>query len=317
MKKNIKNVAYIQDFNILSDEQIKKYMGDIKYLTAADVLIIYKFIVCCNKCYKITNFCLSVNSETLKNLNILIQNNRKLDNCIFVATRSNANSVRDVIAKNIYFSLSSINVIIKDYLNIEPYNIMTIVSDERTPYYDQIYETGPKPAYRISELTVKKVNDFVDKGSALNLLITLNNFPINEYEKLNEIFLDPECKYKNFATFIEVDTRDIPFIDKLNTKLVSINNIASNVCIAGLTASYPDINIFTLYNNCAIQIVKNYYSWSNFIKSSILFNRFTEKNNKLKNKIGYTQVLSSIPIPIEAASELLSTIKKIDVLFTE
>ena len=111
MKNNVKNVAYIQEFNLLTDEQIKKYMGDIKYLTAADVLIIYKFIVCCNKCYKITNFCLSINSGILKNLNILIQNNRKLDNCIFVATRSNANYVRDVSAKNIYFSLSSVNVI--------------------------------------------------------------------------------------------------------------------------------------------------------------------------------------------------------------
>ena len=280
MKNNVKNVAYIQEFNLLTDEQIKKYMGDIKYLTAADVLIIYKFIVCCNKCYKITNFCLSINSGILKNLNILIQNNRKLDNCIFVATRSNANYVRDVSAKNIYFSLSSVNVIIRSYLNIEPYNIMTIVSDVRTPYYDQFYEEGPKPAYRISELTVEKVNDFVDKGNAISLLIAINNFPINEFEKLNEILLDPECKYKNFATFIELDTRDIPFIDKLNTKIVSINNTSSNVCICGLTNFYPDINIITLYNNCSVQIVNNYDSWSKFIKSSIIFNRFINNTEK-------------------------------------
>ena len=103
MKNNVKNVAYIQEFNLLTDEQIKKYMGDIKYLTAADVLIIYKFIVCCNKCYKITNFCLMIGSGTLGDLNMLIKNNRKLDKCIFIATLSNANSVRDVIAKNIHF----------------------------------------------------------------------------------------------------------------------------------------------------------------------------------------------------------------------
>ena len=273
--KNIKNIAYIQNVGLLTNEQILKYMGDIKYLSSDDPTIIYKFIVCCNKCYKITNFCLSINSGILKNLNILIQNNRKLDNCIFVATRSNANYVRDVSAKNIYFSLSSVNVIIRSYLNIEPYNIMTIVSDVRTPYYDQFYEEGPKPAYRISELTVEKVNDFVDKGNAISLLIAINNFPINEFEKLNEILLDPECKYKNFATFIELDTRDIPFIDKLNTKIVSINNTSSNVCICGLTNFYPDINSLTLYQNCAIQFVNFYNKWEKFIEQAQVFNRFT------------------------------------------
>jgi len=290
--KNVKNIAYIQNIGLLTNEQILKYMGDIKYLTSDDPIIIYKFIVCCNKCNKITKFCLMINSETLKDLNILIQNNRKLDKCIFFDTRSNADSVRDVIAKNIYFSLSALSVILKGFLNIPPNYVMTIVSDGNTPYYNQIYETGPKPVYRISELTVEKVNEFVDSGTALDMLIALNNYPINEFEKLNKILLDPACKYRKFATFIELDNINIPFIEKLKIKLAKINNIASNISFCGVTNAYPDINSFTLYQNCAIQFVNFYNEWSEFIKNDIVFNRFTviyENNKVIVKKVTPTQ----------------------------
>lgn len=280
----MKNVAYIQRLNTLTKQQIKKYMGNIKYLTSIDPIRMYKFIVCCNKKYKITNFCLNINSGKLEILSALIKNNRALDNCIFVATQSNANFVRDIIPKNIYFSLSALSVLIENYLNIQPYNIMTIVSSDLTnPFYDQILLNGPKPAYRINELTVEKVNEFVDNGNALDMLIALSNEPDNEFEILNKILLDPACKYRNFATFLELFTFDLPTVNKLKSKLVQINNIASNVSINGLIESYPDINSYTLYDNCAIQLVNNYKSWSNYIKSDIIFNRFSKnltKNSK-------------------------------------
>jgi len=283
----MKNVAYIQDFDILSEEQILKYMGNIKHKTEPDVSKIYKFILCCNKRYKITNFCLSINSGTLNNLNLLIQDNRSLDNCIFIATRSNANLVRETIAKNIFFSLSEVSILIKDYLDIEPYNVMTIVSDTNTPYFNEIYELGPKPAYRISELTVEKMNEFVDNpsGNSLNLLIAINNFPVNEFEHLANILLDPACKYKNFATFIELDNRDIPIIvNSINTKLVGSTNIASNVSINGLTDLYPDLNILTLYNNCSIQLVNEYLNWENYVNDYVVFNRFSGIPPTVKQK---------------------------------
>jgi hypothetical protein len=287
MKNNVKNIAYIQDFGLLTNEQIKKYMGNIKYLTAEDPIIVYKFIVCCNKCNKITKFCLMTNSETLKELNILIGKNRKLDKCIFFATSSNANSVRDVIAKNIYFSLSSLDIILEGYSSISPYNVMTIVSDTISPYYNQIYNTGPKPVYRISELTVEKVNEFVDNGNSIDMLIALSSIPINEFDKLNKILLDPACKYKNFGTFIELESNEIPLIEKLKIKLVKLNNISSNVSLCGVTNSYPDIDSKTLYQNCAIQLVNLYEKWTKFIKRDIVFNRFTGiyKNNKSIAKI--------------------------------
>ena len=158
---------------------------------------------------------------------------------------------------------------------------MTIVSDTNTPYYNQIYNTGPKPVYRISELTVKKVNAFVNKGTASDMLIALNEFPINEFAKLNKILLDPACKYKNFATFIELSSTNNPFIEKLKVKLARINNIASNISFCGVTNAYADIDSLTLYQNSAIQFVNFYYKWSEFIKKDIVFNRFTriyEKN---------------------------------------
>jgi hypothetical protein len=277
----MKNIAYIQNIGLLTNEQIQKYMGDIKYITSDDLMIIYKYIVCCNKYYKITQFCLMINSGILKNLNILIQNSRRLEKCVFFAKLSNADSVRDVIAENIYFSLSSLSVVLKGFLNIPPNYIMTIVSDENTPYYNQIYNTGPKPVYRISELTVEKVNKFVDNGNAIDMLIALNDFPINEFKMLNKILLDPACKYKNFATFIELSSTNNPFIEKLKVKLARINNIASNISFCGVTNAYSDIDSLTLYQNSAIQFVNFYYKWSEFIKQDIVFNRFTriyEKN---------------------------------------
>lgn len=296
----MKNIAYIQKFNAITDEQVIKYMGNIKFLTSEDTERIYKFIVCCNKCYGITNFCLNIPSGNLNKLSSLIENNRKLDNCIFIANYSNANSVRDVIAKNIYFSLSALSVLIDDYKDINPYNIMTIVSDDRTnPFYDQLYLEGPKPSYRISELTVEKMNEFVDAGNGLNLLIALSNSPVNEYETLNNILLDPASKYTNFATFIELLEFDRQYVDKLKPKLVSITNIASNVSICGLTELYPDINSITLYDNCSIQLVNTYESWQKYIDKYIVFNRFSgiiqsvkEKTKGLKKVIN-TQILTS------------------------
>ena len=300
MKKNVrknirKNIAYIQNLNLMTDEQIKKYMVNIKFLSSNDPIKVYKFIVRCNKLNKITNFCLSINSGTLNEVNKLIKNNRKLDNCIFVATFSNANVVRDEIAKNIYFSLSSLNAILDSYMDIEPYNIMTIVSDIRDPYFDQIYETGPKPAYRISELTVQKMNDFVNNGSAINLLISLQNIGSSDYEKLNKILLDPACKYKNFATFLELNELNVEIVNKLKIKLVSINNIAANVSINGFVSSYLDVNYLYLYNNCAIQLVNNYNRWSNFIKNIIVFNRFTtpDDNDKARRRRKRREFLST------------------------
>ena len=280
----MKNVAYIQNFKSITDEQIIKYMGDIKFLTSEDPERIYKFIVCCNKCHGITNFCLSVVSSILDKLNTLIKNNRSLDNCIFVATYSSADYLRDITAENIYFSLSALSVIIQDYTNIDPYNIMTIVSDDPNLYYEQLHLEGPKPAYRISELTVEKVNEFVDNGNDLNLLIALNSSPVNEFEMLNKILLDPACKYTNFATFIELFETELEYVDKLKHKLVSITNIASNVSINALTELYPDINSITLYDNCAIQLVKNYTRWPNYINKFILFNRFSENSPNFKEK---------------------------------
>ena len=278
--RTCKNIAYIQNVNLLTNKQISKYMKKIKYLTSQDPLQMYKFIVSCNKVYKITNFCLNIDSGNILSLTSLIEKNRKLDNCIFVATRSNASSVRDIVAKNIYFSLSCLCVLLSSFTNIEPNKVMTIVSDDdKNPFYAQLLLEGPKPAYRISDLTVEKMNEFTKNGGS-NLLIGLSNFPVNEHEMLNKILLDPASKYKNFATFLELLKIDIPFVDKLNIKLAKTYNLASNICIVGLTEAYPDINSYTLYENCAIQLVNTYNNWPHYVKSSVVFNRFSIKNTK-------------------------------------
>jgi hypothetical protein len=275
----MKNVAYIQDIGLLTKEQIKKYMGNIKNLTSEDAVKIYKFIVCCNKCYKITNFCLNINGQSLKDVSDLIIKNHKLDNCIFIATRSNVDKIQAEVTKNIFFSLSPLSVVMSDYSDIKPNNVMTIASDRNNVYYNQIFNTGPEPKYRISELTVEKVNNFVDNGNDLELLIALRN---DEFEQLNKILLDPECKFKNYATFIELDKQDLLFTNKLKEKLVNIYNISSNVCLLGLTQNYENINSFTLYDNCAIQLTNLYHQWKYFIRKNIVFNFLS--NSSIKNQ---------------------------------
>jgi hypothetical protein len=156
---------------------------------------------------------------------------------------------------------------------------MTIVSDRNNVYYNQIFNTGPEPKYRISELTVEKVNNFVDNGNDLELLIALRN---DEFEQLNKILLDPECKFKNYATFIELDKQDLLFTNKLKEKLVNIYNISSNVCLLGLTQNYENINSFTLYDNCAIQLTNLYHQWKYFIRKNIVFNFLS--NSSIKNQ---------------------------------
>jgi len=217
----MKNVAYIQDIGLLTKEQIKKYMGNIKNLTSEDPVKIYKFIVCCNKCYKITNFCLNINGQSLKDVSDLIKINHKLDKCIFISTRSNVDKIQAEVAKNIFFSLSPLSVIMSDYSGIKPNNVMTIVSNRNDVYYNQIYNTGPEPKYRISELTVEKVNDFVDNGNSLELLIALRIVQIynissnvcilgltQAYEGINTYTLYDNCAiqltnlYKQWKYFI-------------------------------------------------------------------------------------------------------------------
>jgi hypothetical protein len=70
---------------------------------------------------------------------------------------------------------------------------------------------------------------------------------------------------------------------KLKKKLAAIYGVASNVSINGLLESYPDINPYTLYQNCAIQLVNSYFTWSFYIKNTIIFNRFNNNLIKIKN----------------------------------
>lgn len=74
----MKNVAYIQRNNLLTKQQIYKYMGNINNLSSNDPIKIYKFIVCCNKKYKITNFCLNIPSGILKDFKLSYKNKSKI-----------------------------------------------------------------------------------------------------------------------------------------------------------------------------------------------------------------------------------------------
>ena len=291
--RTCKNIAYIQNVNLLTNKQISKYMKKIKYLTSQDPLQMYKFIVSCNKVYKITNFCLNINSGNLLSLSSLIEQNRKLDNCIFAATCSNSNEVRDVSAKNIYYSLSSLSVLLSSFTNVKPNNVMTIVSNQESPFYTQLLLEGPKPAYQLKDLTVEKLNEFTMNGGS-NLLIALSLFELegiegqkkieNEFEVLNNFIMARECEYTKFATYVELLRPEIQYANKLTIKLNKVFNIASNVSIIGSTDRYEGVNSLTLYDNSAIQLVNTYPSWPLYVTSSVLEKPMTMNDNAKSKK---------------------------------
>ena len=70
---------------------------------------------------------------------------------------------------NIYFSLSPVSEVIKSYLGYPPNRAMLVVSNLETQYYNQIYDSDIIPKYRISDLTVDKINNFAKKTILLSL----------------------------------------------------------------------------------------------------------------------------------------------------
>ena len=162
---------------------------------------------------------------------------------------------------------------------------MTITSDIRNDFFNELYAIGPKPSYRLSEVTVEILNNFYNNGIGNNIIIGLSSNPVNEFEILNKILLDPRCKYNNFVTFVELDTEQTNIASNLNIKLVAIQNISSVISLDIIKPPilYPDLNPITLYNNCAIQLVNNNEKWLEYIEKNDIFNRFTTNIN-LKSK---------------------------------
>jgi len=269
----MKKVALIQSQNSFTDELNKKYLGNIQILTSSDAIDIYKFIKHNANKNCIFNYVLHIDSGVLSNLidyiyakkSKSIYANALLNKCIFVSTYSNADSIREknmINGTNIYFSLSPASSMIQDLSGIPSGNYMLLVSDTDNSYYNQLFNYDISPKYRISQLSIEKINQFSLTG--FNIIIAL--YSENEFQKFTSLIL--QSNYTKQLTIIELNYPDI--ILELQNKLVLIKIISSGVSISLDSFYTKGINNLVTYENNAIAIVNIHDKWNQLIELKML-----------------------------------------------
>ena len=269
----MKKVALIQSQNSFTKQLNEKNLGNIQILTSVDVIEIYKFIKQnANKNF-IFNYVLHINSGVLSDLidYIYAKKNKSVSaralftKCILVSTYSNADSVREknmIKGTNIYFSISPASSMIQDLSFIPPGSYMLVVSDLDNPYFNQLFNSNISPKYRISQLTVQKLNEFSLTG--YNIIIAL--YSESEFKQLNSLI--SQSNYTKQLISIELNYPDI--ILELQNKLVLIKAISSGVSISVDSFYIKGVNNLVTYENNAIAIVNIYEKWNQLIELKML-----------------------------------------------
>lgn len=270
----MKKVGLIQSKVFFTKELKDEYLGNIPLFTSTNVELIYKFIkknAIKNNIYK---YVLHINSLVLSNFIDFIHDKKKksscayelLSKCIFIATYSNADSVREKnIAKktNIYFGLSSLSTIMNFLIGSSPNRVMLVVADTDTPYYNQAYAYNISPKYRISDLTSEKINEFVSDGG-INITLALDTR--DEYEKL--FLLTKESIFRNQLVIIEADYLDL-VLDN-SEMFTTITTGSSGVCILADSKYYKNLNQNLLYEDCVSVLINQYCIWEHLIKNKVI-----------------------------------------------
>lgn len=265
----MKKVALIQDDEHFTPALQELYLQNIPVLTSKDAKEIYKFIKknAQKKC--ILKYVLDVNSGVLNQLIDYISLKKDkctccsiIDKCTLIATRSNANSVRDknmLKGTNIYFTLTPIGEILKDYYD----NRIFVVSDTQTPYYNEIYNFKNTNNYKLSELTIDILNQY--KGTSITCALDTPD----EYSKYVSLIL--QSNYRRILQFFEINYLDI--VKPLYKVMFSMNNISAASGIVGNILEYPGLDIFKIYENSSLMLINQASLWEMFIKNKIVSNK--------------------------------------------
>lgn len=272
----MKKAAIIQSEKFFTPELKDIYLQDIPLLTSNNFKEVYAFIIKNAKKKYIFKFVLDINSGVLDNLINYISLKKKykaksfstIKKCIFMATRSNATSVREnknLKNINLYFTLTTIGEILKDYYD----NRMFVISDSKTPYYDEIYHfknsSNGNKNYRLSDLTVDILNEY--KGSSITCALNTQS----EYKKYVDLIL--ESNYRKFLQFIEVNHLEI--LKPLKNIMFSLNNINAGSGIVGNFLEYPGLSIFNIYENTSLMLAYQTTQWNTFIENKIVSNKIS------------------------------------------
>lgn len=274
----MKKVAIVQSGDFFTPQLQELYLEKIPLLTSLNAKEIYNFIRKNALKKYIFKFILDVNSGVLDELIDYVSLKKKsksknvsiLNNCTFIATRSNANSIREkknLKDMDIYFTLTPIGEILKDYSD----NRMFVVSDSKTPYYNQIYNFKNSNNYRLSELTVEILNEY--KGNSISCAL---NTP-DEYKKYVELII--KSNYRKILQFIEINHLGI--LKPLGNVIVNINNISAGSGITGNILEYPGLTVFKIYENTSLMLAYQTSQWNAFIKNKIVSKKKTSQYGKL------------------------------------
>ena len=276
MKVNYKNkVAVVQSEVIFEDDTRKEFLKIKKsqLLYSKDEEKIFDWIK--RRAYKnsIYNFVLHIDSGTLTNLIDLMaekkersKETRKLiKKCKFVATYSNASSVRRLNAEKgteIRFALSPISEVLSSIpdgsLSATTKEIMLVVSDTVNPYYEEIYdfftENTSFQKVKIGTFTKEMVNELVTDGGYL-LIAALDTE--EEFNKFGAV-----VKSSNFKKQVHIIECTQPLsqgVKDLQATVSDIQTSSSGVCVNG--TEYAGLNTLLAYEKCAAALTVLWKCW--------------------------------------------------------
>lgn len=269
----MKKVALIQSKKFFTRELKEKYLGNIPICTTVNHVKIFNFIKQNANEKGIFKYILHINSDVLdKFIDYIYKQKNKsktvkalLSKCTLVATYSNADSVRVKNIKkntNIYFSLSPVSEVIKSYLGYPPNRAMLVVSNLETPYYDQIYDSDIIPKYRISDLTVDKINNFAK--TAIIMIVALDT--LEETKSLTELIL--QSNYSQVVASIE--SVGVEELLRVKNKVSSLFIRSSGVGIWGNVEKYVGLNKYDGYEICAAVLLDTSKLWKEYIRKHII-----------------------------------------------
>lgn len=305
-KVSYKNkVAFVQSETIFEDDTRIKYLkikkSQFLSLNPANPngnneVRVFNFIKKHASENKIYNFVLHIDSGTLSNLiDYMAERKEKsrsvrnlLKKCTLVATYSNADYVRQQNLDKetgIYFSLSPVSVLLSSVPNgspittpNQPKEIMVVVSDTDSPYYQQLTNYFNKTDTtvdfkKMSLLTVPKLNEFASKNGYL-VIAALDT--VEEFKTFGSVVA--ESDFSKQVMFIELTQPDSQGLSDLQGQVSDIQAVSSGVCVNA--TGYEELNNFIPYEKCAAALTMTWGSWEKFKEANILSMNVDILNNE-------------------------------------
>jgi hypothetical protein len=187
----------------------------------------------------------------------------------------------------IYFSLSPLSVLLRSVPDgsdtsapDQPKEIMVVVSDTDSPYYQQITDrfnkTGTTVDFKkMKDLTVPKLNEFASNNNGYLVIAALDT--IEEFNTFGSTVAD--SNFSKQVMFIELtQPTSEGLIDLQGQQGRDIQTVSSGVCINA--TGYKELNNFIPYEKCAAALTVTWHCWEKFKEANVLSMNVDILNNE-------------------------------------